>query len=264
MEYLKYERELALSGADIPLAATGELAAQASWYRVMPKVFIGFKADARPYATVKPLKLTIDFRCAWYDNFQPPIDLTVIVWVLSARNLKRYAGTGYNATGFLNWNDFLQADGQTSTQFSGYTTSPGMLYFKSNYPVTQNCKVLKKFKFRMVKGIGVPWGLADALRPSFQPALTTASPTAVLTSGPLQPSNQAFTKRFSIPVPSVLRYEMEQTPSGTITNAVDLSLPINFAPVMGVGFYDNATGTSYEGGAPLGINYEMKLTYKDL
>jgi len=263
MEYTKMERELARAGAEIPCSESGILSTQGQWNRLIPKVQIGFRGDERPYATIKPLKLVIDFRCAWYDNFQRPIDLTVVVYVLTAKNLKRYTGVNFDSTGFPNWADFLQADGKTAVTFDGSAANQGDLYFKSNYPINQNCTLLKKFKFRMVKGVGTPWGSLPGQFSGYQPAVQAVGPyiTEAPPSGPLNITNQAYHKRFSIPVPSVLRYEMEVSPN---PGPADALLPVNYAPVMGVGFFDNATGTIYTGGQPLGYNYEMKLTYKDL
>jgi len=147
----------------------------------------------------------------------------------------------------------------------GAMNYPGDVYFKTNYPVNQTSNLIKKFKFRMVKGVGVPWGQAPTFGPGYQPELVV--PAAVregTPSGPLNLTNQAYHKKFTVPLPSVLRYEMEvKSSAGALTDA-DKYLPVNYSPVMAVGFFDNATGTIYEGGAPLEYNYEMKLTYKDL
>jgi len=264
MEYTKMERELARTGAEIPCNATGILNTQASWNRLIPKIQIGFRGDERPYATVKPIKLLIDLRIAWLDNFQRPVDLTVVVYVLTAKQLKRYTGVNFDSTGFPNFADFLQADGKTACAFDGSVANQGELYFKSNYPINQNCTLIKKFKFRMVKGLGTPYGALPGPFSGYQPVPQTNGPYAseAPPSGPLQMQfHQAIYKRFSIPLPSVLRYEMEVSPN---PGPADALLPVNYAPCMAIGFFDNATGPLYEGGAPVAYNYEMKLTYKDL
>ena len=267
MEFTKMERELAQTPAMIPVFKTGEIAQQQAWCRLCPKIFIGFKGDQRPYATVKPLRLSIDMRFQWALNYQIPIDITVVVYVLQAKQLKKYAGVGFNQTGFPNWNDFLQADGTTAQAFTGSPLQDSDLYFVSNYPVNQNCTLIKKFKFRMVKGPGIPWGMYQQplTLTGFQPQLATGVPANAAESGPLQMSNQQFCKRFTIPVPSVLRYEFENLPAPP--TPADAALPVNFSPVMAVGYYDNATGTIYpttDAVGPLEFNYTMKLLYKDL
>ena len=267
MEFTKMERELALDGAMIPIRKTGEISQQQDWVRLIPKVLIGFLGDERPYATVKPLKLQIDLRVGWALNYQIPIDLTVVVYVLTAKNLKKYALPEYNATGFPNWGDFLQADGKTSQSFTGFTANECQLYFASNFPVNQNCHLIKKFKFRMVKGPGVPWGMLNlpVTTAGFQPALASGAVANAPESGPFQMLPQQICKRFSVPLPSVLRYELQTNANG-LTDA-DKFFPVNYAPVMAIGYYDNATGTVWpttDDVGPLSYNYTMKLTYKDL
>ena len=257
METTKYENEDAVEKGSV-FSVTPYVGPLGTWYRVIPKVLIGYTADTRPYYKLKPLSLSVEVYLRWHpDVFNRAVDMQCSLFVLTQKAYKQYDALEFNNNlNMRNGAVFLRQDGVTSGYFDG-TWQNAQLAVNDNV-----CTCLKRVNFRMAKSAGAYSAYGQ---PNAPPADGTQG------SGPAFAFTMSKKFKIRIPVPQHFLYNL-QVMSGTPESSPHLVFPSNYAPVMGLGYYDN-----YSGSAPPNVggytpatnnyfqmNYRMKLVYKDM
>lgn len=263
MEVTKFETNY-MGVINLPGAPT----LQRNWYRCIPTVDVGTNAENRQYMNIKTLKCHADLFFTWAPATNQPRDYTINVFVLTAKKHSQYAAEGYDDGAFAVWNKLLMSDGVTTEYFHQVGTEPSA-FLQATMPFNHSTvNVLKHKSFRMVKPIGNyvttdPAGVIgtpeNLVTYGWNPANESGNPAALSrASGVTQMFSAAHRMRISIPLPAVLRYQLEADNAG-----VNGRLPQNFAPFLGCTIRNNQNGR-YGQDSEVFMTMRLSMSWKDL